>query len=52
MIGQEFYISRGAGAAQASRHETSGFQPSNLFALSTEIAVVYPGMGVLISASG
>jgi hypothetical protein len=52
VTGQKFYISRGAGAAQAFRQETSGFQPRSLFALSTEIAVAFPGIGDLISAEG
>ena len=51
MVGQKVYISKASRAAQASRQVICGFHPSNLFALSTEIAVAFPGMGDLIVAA-
>jgi len=51
MVGQKVYISKASRAAQASRQVICGSHPSNLFTLSTEIAVAFPGMGDLIVAA-
>lgn len=51
MVGQKVYISKASRAARASRQVICGSHPSNLFTLSTEIAVAFPGMGDLIVAA-